>query len=75
MGTNKRCIDDAGLVHYAFYAGQKNRQSGKPIWAPWCDRTARIEQPGGGRARVTCLLCLRERSRRGGPGGLLPYVG
>lgn len=74
MSTHKRCVDDVGLVHYADYAGVKDPVSKEPRWKPWCDRGKHYSSTGA-RSRVTCLLCLRERSRRGGPGGLLPYVG
>lgn len=80
MSTHKRCIDDVGLVHYANYAGRKETPTAaggqrRTLWSPWCWPSRRFTEAAGGRARVTCLLCLRERSRRGGPGGLFPYVG
>lgn len=75
MSTHKRCLDEYGLVHYAEYAGLRDSVSKVIQWSPWCNLTTRLERAAANRARITCLLCLRERSRRGGPGGLLPYVG
>lgn len=74
MSTHKRCIDDVGLVHYANYAGVKDPVKKEPRWSPWCNPGKHYETAAK-RALVTCLLCLRERSKRGGPGSLLPYVG
>lgn len=85
MSSNRRCVDDAGLVHYGDWAGHgmKNGVKGGPLYVPWCQTEGQssMARPTGKdlwpeakpkRANVTCLLCLWQRwKRRGGSGALL----
>lgn len=69
MSSNRRCLDEHGLVHYADWSGQK--REGIPLWRSWCHFAVAPEAVPK-RAKVTCLLCLWVRWRqRGGDGALL----
>lgn len=80
MSSNRRCVDDAGLVHYGDRAGYTNKI---PLFVPWCETEGQssMARPVGKnmwpeatpkRANVTCLLCLWQRwKKRGGSGALL----
>ncbi len=71
MSSHKRVVDDVGLVHYA----DKWWQRAPEFMGTWCGIDSRnLKRKGTNRERITCLLCLGERSRRGGePGSILPY--
>ena len=72
MSSHKRVVDDVGLVHYTEHWWLEPAKQ-----RTWCGVTgALLVRKGTNRERVTCLLCLGARARRGGaPGSILPYRG
>jgi hypothetical protein len=68
MSSHKRVVDDVGLVHYA----DKWWQHVPEFMGTWCGRNGRtLVRKGSTRERITCWLCLWERTKRGGHGSLL----
>lgn len=83
MSSNRRCVDDVGLVHYGDY-GSFNHSTKTSLYAPWCETEGQSSmavprsknywpEAKPKRANVTCWLCLwiRWKRRGGGQGGLL----